>query len=126
MTATDYDTTTGTPLDAPPDLDRPAYHVWIGEAPEDEAPAYVGVVSVTNADQLTAETQAKGLGLHDMKAQPLHFTALWIWAACVRRGLTTDKFRPFTQRMDYRPVDKPEEDPEGPTDGAPGPSTDSA
>lgn len=125
-TEPEYPTTTGTDLDAPPDLDRPAYHVWIGEGPEDEAPTYVGLVTVTNADQLTAETQSRALGLHDMKAQPLHFTALWIWAACVRRGITTSKFRPFCQVMDYRPVDKPKADPEGPTDGAQGPSTDSA
>ena len=112
------------PTDSPA-LDRPRFHVWIGEDPEDEAPEYMGVVTVTNADQLTAETQARGLGLHNLRDTPFHLTNLWLWAAAVRRGLTTDKFKPFTARLEYRPVEDEGEDQADPTHGAPGPSTDS-
>lgn len=126
MTTTDYPSTTGTDLDAPPKLDRPAFHVWVGTDPDDAAPEYVGVVTITNADQLTAETQAKGLGLRDIKAAPMHYTNLWIWAAMVRRQLTADKFQVFTKRMEYRPVKEQEDSPgaEDPTDGGQGLSTD--
>ena len=111
-----------------PRLDRPRFHVWVGEGPDDDAPAYVGAVTITNADQLTAEIQARGLGLQDMKGTPFHTTNLWIWAAMVRKGLTSDKFKPFTARMEYRPVDEDDQlEPDAdPTNGAPGPSTDSA
>lgn len=107
-----------------PALSRPSFHVWMGTDPDDDAPEYVGVVTVTNADQLTAETQAKGLGIPDPRATPFRLTNLWLWAAMVRKGLTADKFQPFTQRLEYRPVEE-EEAPEDPTDGAPGPNTDS-
>lgn len=113
-----------TTTDNTPALDRPAFHVWIGEDPDDDHPDYVGVVTVTNADQLTAETQAKGLGIRDPRSTPFHLTNLWLWAACVRRGLTEDRFQVFTNRLEYRPVEDQEEaEAEGPTDGAQGPNT---
>lgn len=111
---------------SPPRLERPSYHVWLTPADDLEAePAYHGVVTVLNVDQLTAETQAKGLGIK--RDQPFHLTNLWIWAAMVRTEATQDKFGPFTRRMEYRPVkdddDQAEEAVADPTPGAPGPST---
>lgn len=124
MTTDSYPTDTGTHLD-PPALDRPMFHVWIGEGPDDPAPDYVGVVTVTNADQLMAETQAKAVGIRDPKSSPFHLTNLWLWCAMVRREMTSDKFKPFTARVEYRPVTEQEDaQGEGPTDGAQGPNTD--
>lgn len=120
-------TSTDTPAKGPA-LDRPRFHVWMGEDPEDPAPDYVGVVTITNADQLTAETQAKGLGI-DAKAHPFRLTNLWLWCAMVRRGLTSDKFPVFTNRCEYRPLEADQAEAasaEDPTVGAPGPNTDSA
>lgn len=114
-----------------PDLQRPAYHVWL--TPEDaddlEAdPPYVGVVTIRNVDQLTAETQAKALKVSNK--DNFHLTNLWIWAACVRTEITKARFHEFTKRLEYRPTDKttrafkgePEPDP---TFGGETPSTDS-
>lgn len=104
----------------PPRLTLPRYHVWLATEPAAD-PAYVGVVTVRNIDQLTAETQSKGLGIR-LKEQPFHLTNLWLWAALTRQGLTTDRFHALVQHMEYRPVDDTEleggEDDEDPTDGA--------
>lgn len=94
----------------PPPLKRPRFHVYLTPAEDPEGdPEYVGMVTVTNQDQLTAESQAKGLGIR-AKDEPFHLTNLWIWCAMVRRGDTSDKFRPFTKVMEYRPVDDEDED----------------
>ena len=106
---------------APPTLTLPRYHVWV--APEPDAdPAYVGVVTVRNVDQLTAETQSKALGIR-IKEQPFHLTNLWLWAALVRTGQTSEKFHALVKVMEYRPIndDAPElegVDDEDPTGGA--------
>lgn len=102
---------------------RPRYNVWLAPADDlDAPPEYVGEVEVRNVDQLTAETQAKALGIN--RDQLFHLTNLWIWAAMVRTGQTADKFHPFTRRVEYVPVDdKGAEPAEDPTNGAPGPST---
>lgn len=108
---------------------RLQFHVFLypdDTAPEDvdtTDPDYAGTVTVTNQDQLLAETQAKGLGINLGEATKFHMTNLWIWAACVRRGLTDEKFKPFTKRLEYDPVKDEEEDPEDPTRTDPGAST---
>lgn len=110
-----------------PTLTRPRYHVWLAEDPEAD-PTYVGVVTVRNVDQLTAETQAKGLGIR-IKEQPFHLTNLWLWAALVRTGQTTARFPELVKQMEYRPVEDDAaelegEDDQDPTVGAQGPNTD--
>ncbi len=112
-----------TTITTPPTLERPSYHVWMASEPGGD-PVYHGVVTILNADQLTAETQAKGLGIKPQE-QPFHLTNLWIWAAMVRTNATTERFRPFTQLVEYRPVkdDDTEEVELDPTLPAPGPST---
>lgn len=109
-----------------PKIDRPKLHLW-RETEDPDAPEYVGVLTITNADQLLAETQARGLGITLGKGSGFHLTALWAWAAAVRTGVTSDKFKPFTQAYAWEGVkdsgDEPEEDPdEDPTVGAEGPS----
>lgn len=91
---------------APPALNRPEYHVWMTPDTDDldAEPEYVGVIVIRNVDQLTAETQAKGLRIS--LRDNFHLTNLWIWSAMVRLELTADKFHPFTKRMEYRPTDK--------------------
>jgi hypothetical protein len=63
-----------------------------------------------------AENAARSLGITNVKASPFHLTNLWIWAACVRLGITEDKFPVFTPRLDYDAVKgDPVEDEEDPT-----------
>ena len=113
-----------------PDLQRPAYHVWLtpDDGDLDEDPPYVGVVTIRNVDQLTAETQAKALKVSIR--DNFHLTNLWIWAACVRTEVTKARFHEFTKRLEYRPTDKTAKQSEGapepdPTFGGETPSTDS-
>lgn len=114
----------------PPRLTRPRFDLWAEPDDPGLEPAYLARVTITNGDQLLAETQAKGLGI-DVKAYPFHLTALWVWAAAVRVDLTSDKFKVFTTRYAWEGVKDPtepggEEGEADPTPGAPGPSTASA
>lgn len=104
----------------PPRLSRPRFHLW-RETDDPEAPAYLGVVTITNADQLLAETQAKGLGIRP-KDSPFHLTALWVWAAAIRSLSVTDKFKPFTESYAWEGIkeaadDQEDDDAEDPTFG---------
>jgi hypothetical protein len=99
--------TTDTPPPAKA-LDLPRYHVWLAE--EDQDHRYVGVVTVRNVDQLTAEKQAKPLRI-DVQTEGFHLTNLWIWAACIRLEETTLKFKPFTEALEWSKV-KDDEDQE--------------
>ncbi len=107
-----------------PTVTRPRFHVWLYPDGTEQAdyddtdPVYLTEVRVTNQDQLLAETQAKGLAV-DTK-QAFHLTNLWIWAACVRRGLTQEKFKPFSARLEYEPVKGQEDEDEDPTSTAGG------
>lgn len=111
-----------------PPLERPRFHVWM--APDDaedsedtETLTYVGLVTVTNDDQLTAEKQARAQGYGDIRETPFTLTSFWIWAAMVRKGTTAHRFPEFTKRMEYRP-DREEAEPEpDPTTTAQGVST---
>jgi hypothetical protein len=110
----------------PPTLSRPQYHVWMTPdlTPDlDADPPYVGVVTIRNVDQLTAETQAKALNIK--LTDNFHLTNLWIWAAMVREEQTTARFHDFIKRMEYRPVDKDQPAEPDPTFGGQAPSTDS-
>lgn len=89
---------------APPKINRPRFHLWREPATDDD---YVGVVAVTNGDQLLAETQAKGLGIQVGKGSGFHLTALWVWAAAVRLEHTTDKFKAFTATYAWEAVEEP-------------------
>ena len=97
----------------PPKATRPRFHVFL--YPEDLAedqvdttePDYLATVTITNRDQLLAENQAKGLGIKvGEEGNGFHVSNLWIWAACVRRELTRDKFKVFSNRLEYAPVEK--------------------
>lgn len=99
--------------DTPRRPPRLQFHVWI--TPHDDLdgePVYQGIVEVRNQDQLVAENQARSAGVPNVKAAPFHLTNLWIWAACVRLGLTEDKFQVFTHRLDYDAVKDAQGDPE--------------
>lgn len=97
----------------PPSIKRPAYHVWV--APEgvdpdtatDDQLDYHHVV-IHSADQLRAELEAKRHGI-DQRANPMHVTVLWLWAAMVRTGDYADKFAAFkTACVSYDPdTDRP-------------------
>jgi len=84
----------------PPTIKRPAFHVWL--APEgvdpntatDDQLEYHHVL-VHSGDQLRAELEAKRVGITDMRANPMHITVLWLWAALVRTGAYSDKFQAF-------------------------------
>jgi len=98
---------TTTPPPTPPLLSRPTFHVWLvadDQDPDTTDPAYVGLVAVTNQDQLVAELQARKVGVPNVRETPFHLTNLWLWAACVRRGLTSARFQEFARRMEYQPT----------------------
>ena len=83
----------------PPKLTRPAFHVWLlpENVDEDQADAQAVYhhVIVNHADQLRAELQARQEGLTKPQDTPMHLTSLWLWAAMVRTGAYSDKFRAF-------------------------------
>lgn len=99
-----------TPAPKPPRL---RFHVWLTPADDlDAEPVYQGEVEVRNVDQLVAENQARSVGIANVKSSPFHLTNLWIHAACVRLGLTEDRFQTFTARLDYDAVKPPKGEPE--------------
>lgn len=101
---------TNTP--APPRLDRPQFHVWMcpddldPDAATEEQLHYIGVVTITNSDQLTAERQGRANGVTDAKSMPFHLTVLWLHAAMARTGRTSLRFQEFSRRLEYRPADR--------------------
>lgn len=86
-------------------IKRPAYNVLL--APPDTDPATVSDddalelhVVIHAADQLTAERELMKLGMKGGgRDQPMHVTALWVWAALVRAGEVTYKWPEFKQRL---------------------------
>jgi hypothetical protein len=74
-------------------------------------------VVVLTVDQLRAELEAGQLGLPlAFDAAPTHHTALWLWAALVRTGVTDEKFKTFqnhlrmVRRLDVEDPDTPPAD----------------
>ena len=71
-------------------LTRLTYDIWLNtpgrELTTDTPPDHT--VLVNSGDQLRAELEAKRLGIPPMREAPLNATALWIWAAMARQGLT--------------------------------------
>lgn len=67
-------------------------------------------VQVFTGDQLRAELEAGKLGLPlAFSEAPTHHTALWLWAACRREGITSEGFRAFQdQLLLVARVDEPE------------------
>ncbi len=105
----------------PPTLNLPRYHVWMLDPEGSADPRYVGIITVRNVDQLTAESQAKALSIRP-KEQPWHLTNLWIWAAMVREGHTSERFHALVKMMEWQPIKdselEEEVDDEDPTVGA--------
>lgn len=106
----------------PPNLKRPAYHVWI--APPDTDPDTAAAeelechhVLVHHADQLRAELEAAKQGLaKGGTGTPMHLTALWLWANLVRTERYAGTFREFKAAcVGYEPDqdrDQPHTDPD--------------
>lgn len=123
------DATTPTPR-----LTRNRFHLFANTDDPDAEPTYVATLAITNADQLLAEKQAKGLGIQVPKkddrgmthGDSFQFSALWVWAAAVRTGRTTDKFKDFTDAFQWEGVEEDDDQGEAeadPTFGEPGAST---
>lgn len=123
--------------DATPTITRNRFHLFANQADDPDAdPTFVATLTITNADQLLAEKQAKGLAIQvprrddrgQVHGDSFHFTALWVWASAVRTGRTTDKFKAFTEAFQWEGVDEPKADDPGeaepdPTFGEPEAST---
>lgn len=67
-------------------MDIPIFDVLM-----DNAPAPVRV-TIRPIDQIRAEREGKQRGL-SLKADPIHFSALWCWAAMTREGVYSGEFR---------------------------------
>jgi hypothetical protein len=104
--------------DATPRLTRNRFHLFANVDDPDADPTFVATLAITNADQLLAEKQAKGLGIQvprkDAKGlvhgDSFQFSALWVWAAAVRTGRTTAKFKEFVEAFQWEGVDEPDAD----------------
>lgn len=85
-------------------LTRPSYEVWIQPVTDLETPDHV--VQVTTGDQMRAELEARRLQLPPSQEAPMNATALWIWAAMAREGLTQVKAGPFlaSELGEFQPV----------------------
>lgn len=81
----------------------PTFQVLVappGEGPADLEAATEHTVQVLTGDQLRAELEAGQLGLPlEFKQAPTHHTALWLWAALSRMGVTDAKFKDFQPRL---------------------------
>lgn len=91
-------------------LTRPKLEVWLDlpdDAPDDTPPDHV--VTISSGDQLRAELEAKRLGLPSLSEAPLNSTALWLWAAMARQGLTQLKAGEFMANLpEFEPVKRPD------------------
>lgn len=71
-------------------LTRNTYDVWLNlpdrELTRDTPPDHT--VTTTTGDQMRAELEAKKLKYPPMREAPINHTALWIWSALARQGLT--------------------------------------
>lgn len=84
----------------------PRFRVLLDDGTEHQVDIHLG-------DQLRAELEAGKQGLPvKFEAAPAHHTALWLWAALTRMGVTAAKFREFQHTMIL--VARVEEDTEGP------------
>lgn len=98
-----------------PRLKRERFHVWIVppgtdvDGMDDDQlgdAATHHVVAVTSGDQLRAELEA-GRQRVELKGNPFHATALWLWAAAVRMGVYERKFGDFrTECVSWEPVER--------------------
>jgi hypothetical protein len=67
-------------------------------------------VRVLHGDMLRAELEAPQHGFTDMKATPMHFTTLWIWASLRRTHVIEDGFQAFKPRLlQLDEVEEPDE-----------------
>jgi hypothetical protein len=84
-------------------LTRPTYEVWLNPVDEEADPL---IVQVTSGDQMRAELECKRLGLPPLSEAPLNATAVWIWSAMVRDGLTEAKAPQFLAQElgEWRPL----------------------
>lgn len=86
-------------------LTRPSYEVWITPVELGTDPDHV--IEVTTGDQMRGELEAAKMGLPKLQDAPLNATAVWIWCAMARLGLTELRCPQFlaTELGEWRPVD---------------------
>src|SRR5688572_11476285 len=79
----------------------PTFQVLVaGPDSPDPADATEHTVQVYTGDQLRAELEAGQLKLPlKFDQAPTHHTALWLWAALTRMGVTDQKFKDFQPRL---------------------------
>lgn len=82
-----------------PKLNRPTYWAWITDPTNPDLDPVPHLVVVNAGDQLRAELEAHSHGIKSAKDAPMHLTALWLWAAMVRTGDYSDKFRAFKDEL---------------------------
>lgn len=79
----------------PPKLSRPTYWAWLADPDDREGDPTPHLVIVNAGDQLRAELEAKRHNVGSGKDNPMHLSALWLWAALVRTERYGDKFAAF-------------------------------
>jgi hypothetical protein len=87
--------------DATPRLTRNRFHLFANVDDPDADPTFVATLAITNADQLLAEKQAKGLGIQVPRKDA---------KGLVRTGRTTAKFKEFVEAFQWEGVDEPDAD----------------
>lgn len=96
------------------------YDVLLSQPTEGDPEATVEHrVRILNGDQLRAELEGPRHKLTDLKAMPLHFQTLWIWASLTRTHVIDDDFRTFKPRLLAYKAVKDDGDPEAGADPTP-------
>lgn len=83
---------------SPPPLKPERFHVYLSDPDGDpEAEPEAHTVTVIWADQLRGELEGAKRGISSKR--PMHLATLWVWAALVRTGATTDRYDTFVPRV---------------------------
>jgi len=90
-------------------LTRTYFLVLLEDPEHPEAEPVEHRVEIRAVDQLTAESEAKGMGLGAPQNMPITVTYLWAWAALRRTGVFEGRFRDFRNAVIAAEKEDPDE-----------------
>jgi hypothetical protein len=80
-----------------PKLTPERFHVYLSDPEAPEADPEGHTITVVWADQLRGELE--GSKRRITSKMPMHLATVWVWAAMVRLGLTSDRYEAFQARV---------------------------
>lgn len=99
-------------------LERKFFDVLLDPENPGEEPRLFERIEIRAADELRAELEARAQGLGDLRTAAYHTYHLWCWAAMVRLGHYTGKFRPFIDQLVTCETSEDPTEPPDPTQSA--------